>query len=661
MRNTILTTLLICSLLAIQSCRDDETISEPIDTNVGADSISGDISGFYILNEGNMGMNKASLDFYDYATGTYRSSIYAQANPNEIKELGDVGNDLQIYGNKLYAVINYSNIVEIMDVKTTKKLKTIAINNCRSLAFYNGKAYVSSFSGTPSGSSQLGTVFEIDTLSLQITRQVTVGFQPEEMVAVNGKLFVANSGGYTPSNLDTRVSVIDLGSFNKIKDIDVGPNLFRMALSKDEELLVTSRGDASKNIAPALHIVSPTTDNVVQTLNIPVANMDVVGDSLYYYTLGDNPTYGILDTRTKQIVNSNLITDGSASKIKVPTSIKVHPIRKEFYITDGQNYVASGYVLCFDKNGKMKWRIQAGNIPAHIAFVSQKVTSGGGSVDPDDASRYISRVFEFSPAPGQNVNQYPLYNAGDTRQMMIQKAENSIKGTQKSLISLGGFGGYIVFGFDHTIENVAGEKDFKIWGNAFYYDHVNKAGSCEPGVIMVSADKNANGIPDDEWYEIAGSAHSDPKSIKNYEITYHKPSSSTPNNQYIRWTDNQGKQGYIEKTGFGSGYYPAWIGDNSITFRGTRLPDNAKVVSSMWYLYAFDWGYADNKPNSDELSGIDISWAVDSAGNPVNLTGIDFVKVYSGINQSLPSISGQPPLGEVATDILGAEDLHWTK
>lgn len=35
------------------------------------------------------------------------------------------------------------------------------------------------------------------------------------------------------------------------------------------------------------------------------------------------------------------------------------------------------------------------------------------------------------------------------------------------MISLGGFGGYVVVGFDHTITNVTGKRDFRVLGNAF--------------------------------------------------------------------------------------------------------------------------------------------------------------------------------------------------
>ena len=103
---------------------------------------SGDIKGFFLLNEGNMGSNKSTLDYFDYQTGIYTKNIYAERNPGVVKELGDVGNDIQIYGNKLYAVVNCSHFVEVMDVRTARHITQISIPNCRYIVFKGRYAYV---------------------------------------------------------------------------------------------------------------------------------------------------------------------------------------------------------------------------------------------------------------------------------------------------------------------------------------------------------------------------------------------------------------------------------------------------------------------------------------------------------------------------------------
>lgn len=296
---------------------------------------------------------------------------------------------------------------------------------------------------------------------------------------------------------------------------------------------------------------------------------------------------------------------------------------------------------------------------------------GGGNPAPRE-SAYISKVYDFTPAVGQFTNELPAYKDGDTRQAMIAKAEELIKGEKpKGMISLGGFGGYVVFGFDHMVENVEGYRDFRILGNVSWADDnpnpdaPRRGGSCEPGIIMVSYDANANGQPDDAWYEIAGSEYG--SADKGYRITYHKPESGkqpvtdagkpyATDLEYIYWEDNRGNSGYkIKNIYHTQSYWPQWESGSTITFEGTRLPDNGVDESgdgTYWVLYPFGFGYADNVPNGDDESAIDIGWAVGADGNPADLPGIHFVKVYCGVNQECGWI------GETSTEIAGACDLH---
>ncbi|MCV9929736.1 cell surface protein [Flavobacterium sp. LS1R49] len=283
-------------------------------------------------------------------------------------------------------------------------------------------------------------------------------------------------------------------------------------------------------------------------------------------------------------------------------------------------------------------------------------------------SKYISNVFDFRPAVGQFTNGIPEYLPGNTEANLINAAKKAIVGANTNMISLGGFGGYVVFGFDHTIPNMNG-RDFKILGNAFWGNEANEArsGSCEPGIILVAYDKNKNGKPDeDEWYEIAGSEYFKNTTIKNYSITYFKPDPSKSqvagdefwqmDVEYIKWLDNQGNSGYKTRNAFhDQSYYPLWISDASYILKGTKIQDNfydQSGTGNYWVGKSFDFGYADNAPNNDEGSNIDISWAVDKNGNYVKLPGIDFIKVYTGINQE----AGW--LGEVSTEVAGAYDLY---
>ncbi|WP_337644304.1 DUF5074 domain-containing protein [Paraprevotella clara] len=338
-------------------------------------------AGMYLLNEANMGSNKSSIDYVDFRNAYYVRNIYAERNPEVVKELGDVGNDIQIYGNKLYAVINCSHKVEVMDVRTCKRIGQVDIPNCRYIRFAKGKAYVSAYVGPVAidPNAQLGAVYEVDTASLAVTRKVTVGYQPDELEVLGEYLYVANSGGYRAPDYDSTVSVLEIYGMKQIQKIPVGINLHRIRKDRYGKLWVTSRGDYN-TIPSRLYVLDRKDKNskemvVKDTLDIPCSEMYIQGDSLYFYSVEWNKqterntvTYGIIDVRTGQLVTDHFITDGTEQDIVIPYGICVHPTTGDIYVTDAKNYVSSGVLHCYDRHGKKKWSVRTGDIPAHMAF-----------------------------------------------------------------------------------------------------------------------------------------------------------------------------------------------------------------------------------------------------------------------------------------------------
>jgi sugar lactone lactonase YvrE len=372
------TCLLVATIsMMASSCRKDANIVPATLSPVTTPEPDAPYIGMYLLNEGNMGSNKASLDYFDYTTGVYKKNIFAERNPTVVKELGDVGNDIQIYGSKLYAVINVSNKVEVMNVADTKSLGKISIPNCRYITFANGHAYVSSYAGPVKidANAPIGYVAEVDTSTLQVTRKVIVGFQPEEMAVVGNKLYVANSGGYRVPNYDRTVSVIDLLTFTEIKKIDVAINLDRVKVDSDGDIYVTSRGDYRK-IPSKLFVIDTKTDAVKKTFDIGASNLCISGDTAYVYgsEFSYNTgkwvvSYNMINIKTETLLNTNFITDGTEKSIRMPYGVIVNPATKDIFVTDAKDYVSFGTLYCFDKTGKKKWSTLTGDIPGHMVFV----------------------------------------------------------------------------------------------------------------------------------------------------------------------------------------------------------------------------------------------------------------------------------------------------
>ena len=277
-------------------------------------------------------------------------------------------------------------------------------------------------------------------------------------------------------------------------------------------------------------------------------------------------------------------------------------------------------------------------------------------------SPFIANVHEYCPAPGQFINSAPEYETGDTYADMLLKAEEQLCGeAAPGLVSLGAFGGYIVFSFDHPVVNVEGTGDFKIYGNAI-------SNGSEPGIVSVSIDINGNGIPDDPWYELRGSEAKSASTVYGYRITYHRPAADhTPildadhkfitDAQYCAWDASDGTSGWLYTTdAHDAPYWPQWLdsGCETLTFTGTRLAPNGidrNGKGTNYDIIPYAWGYADNRPNTT-MDAFDLDNAIDSEGNPVRLTHADFIRVHTAVNQMLGW------LGESSTEIAGAEDLH---
>jgi len=365
-------------LCVLTSCRGRDIFIEPEPEQRG-DTIHNEVIGFYLLNEGNMGSNKASIDYYDFTQAVYTRHIYQAANPTMPQNLGDVGNDIRIYGNRLYAVINCSNFIEVMDATSAKHIGTIQIPNARYLRFQGKYGYVTSYAGPiliDQNYKQLGYVAKFDTASLQIIDTCHVGFQPDELEIADGHVYVANSGGYMTPNYETTISVIDMSTFTREDPIVVAKNLHHVRADHYHQLWVSARGDYYDD-SSALYCIDMYTNKVIDTIPLAVSNMWLDGDSLYVYgtswsyvTMSNQITYGIINIRSHDILTRNFIHDPIA-QITLPYGLMVHPITKDIYITDAKNYVSPGTLWCLTKEGMVKWSVRTGDIPAHFALLKK--------------------------------------------------------------------------------------------------------------------------------------------------------------------------------------------------------------------------------------------------------------------------------------------------
>ncbi len=275
-------------------------------------------------------------------------------------------------------------------------------------------------------------------------------------------------------------------------------------------------------------------------------------------------------------------------------------------------------------------------------------------------AQYIDEVLEYKPAPGQFINDDPWG---------VPSAAESIEGTVTGTMTLGAFGGYVIFKFENPVENHPDNPfgvDFTIFGNP------SNTWS-EPGIVSVMNDENGNGLPDDTWYELAGSDYFFSTTIHNYEITYTNPNQDAAAD--VPWEDNQGNTGVVFANTFHTQpYYPLNnlfpdVNSTSYTLSGTMVANELdKSIPTFIKSYRKTFGYADNQLRGSEPytvpdnpytwdkensggDAFDISWAVDENGNYVDLDEIHFIRVHNAV------LGDGGWLGELSTEITGAVDV----
>ena len=350
-------------IIIFSSCRKDK------ETTPDKQDITPVRKGLYVLNQGNQNNNNSTLTYYDYATKALVPDQFFTANN---RGLGDTGNDAEVYGSKLYIVVDVSNTVEIVDAMTAKSIKQIPFVNGtkgrqpRYIVFDKNKAYVSSYDGT---------VAVIDTASLAVEQYITVGRNPEHMAIANGKLYVANSGGLSFPDYDQTVSVIDLTTKLVIKTITVTENPNSVAADQYGNVYILSTGNYA-DIIPAMNIIDSKTDLVTKTFdNFPGNVMTINGDYAYIagtaYDVNYNtiPVIKLFNVKTAVVERANFITDGTS--LTTPYGINADPVTGEIFITDAKDYTTNGEVYCFSNGGVKKYSLTTGIDPGNVTFINK--------------------------------------------------------------------------------------------------------------------------------------------------------------------------------------------------------------------------------------------------------------------------------------------------
>jgi len=388
-------------LLLFSSCRREEVVlySQQERVEVESDPES-PVIGFYVLNSGVKGSNEATLDYFDYTESVYHRNIYAERNAGELPNLGDNGLDIAVADGRLYVTLSGSHRLEIFDVFTTQRLGTVEINNPRRILIHDGYVYITSYLRQKKlefGRQPLGELVRIKTTDITDIRHITLGCQPDNMVlrtAYSKKnnvivdsiksIFVVNTGEYNSPKFDNRISVVDLANFVQTGFIRTGTAPYSITVSggNGRYLYVATSGNKREE-RPKLHILEDKTQGGLnffeeeegRVKDLPTLSFVHCTDTLFMIK-GARNTFGeVLERdfvkyglKADNIVDK-FVTDGTESQIENPTSVAVHPLTHEIFITDARRGTSSGLLYCYSPDGKQLWKVKTGIAPCKVAFV----------------------------------------------------------------------------------------------------------------------------------------------------------------------------------------------------------------------------------------------------------------------------------------------------
>jgi hypothetical protein len=353
----ILALILLGLSFGFSSCTDEN------DNNNDNPSTTENLpNGVFVLCEGNDGMNNSALVHYNLQNNEV-IDIFDKINN---QGLGDLGNDMELFGDKLFISVKGSASVNVLNSKTGKLIKRIPIVDEQGA---NRKP-----SRLTQSSSMVylctvdGYVVEINPQTLSLGRKVKVGRNPEDICYLNGNLYVTNSGGLdwnTSVGYDRTVSVVDAQSMTETKKIDVGLNPSFIKPIAENTIGLIVRGNYN-DVPTSFSTINTTTNEVATTTNVNMSNFDVIGNNILYVNYdyismqASIKTYNYLTNTSSDFITTSDILPQFMS----PYGVNVNTAFNEVYLTDATTYSTSGKVFVFDLNGSFKYSFATSNIPS---------------------------------------------------------------------------------------------------------------------------------------------------------------------------------------------------------------------------------------------------------------------------------------------------------
>lgn len=300
---------------------------------------------------------------------------------------------------------------------------------------------------------------------------------------------------------------------------------------------------------------------------------------------------------------------------------------------------------------------------------------------PVSASDFATAVINFTPAPGQFINDP---NFSDPSRAIGPPAGGGLFGADNSkLVSLGGFGGSITLAFSAPVTDDPLNPwglDAIVYSNAFYAGTNPNRRFAEAAVIEIARDANHNALADDPWFLIrAPGIPATPNSAQQSQLWDDNPSTPAPPANldwypaapaFPAWPAS-----YITTTIRLPSLFEVIVLQNPLGLSATLeshyaladlsptlllgdtnaddTVDNPAINPADFYTAPDNPFVVGVTPGSGGGDSFDIAWAVDAAtGALANLPSFDFIRITTAVHRV------DPLLGEMSSEISAVADVR---
>lgn len=338
-------------MLALAGCRKTDAVGpQRVPTCNVVDTLPGDSSRVFIINEGNFTWGNASLSIYDPVSNSVLNNAFSNANN---RPLGDVGQSIAFSGANAWLVVNNSGKIEVIDQQSLSAVTTITgLQSPREVLFVNRETAFAT-------DLYANAISVIDRATATVVSSIPVPGWTETMLPANDLVFVAGTENNNVYTVDPAAELL-LDSI----PVNIEPN--SMVLDANHKLWVLCSGGFQEGPAAVIRI-NPATNSVEQVLEFsdldasPTSlTIDAAGERLMWINGG---VYSMTISATA-LPAAPLIDSGTGNFYRVA----IDPANNDFYVSDPGSFVEEGKVLRFSENAVLIETIPVGILPGAIAF-----------------------------------------------------------------------------------------------------------------------------------------------------------------------------------------------------------------------------------------------------------------------------------------------------